>query len=65
MACRPRFADGSVAAGVVRRATAPAFKGDPLAVADRLKAADCAVSKTLPPLALLELAAAVEGARGP
>ena len=61
MACRPRFADGTVAAGVVRRATAPAFKGDPVAIAERLKAADCAVSKTLPPLALLELAAAAAG----
>ena len=65
MACRPRFADAAVAAGVVRRATAPAFKGDPIAVADRLKAPDCAVSKVLPPLALLELTAAAEGARGP
>ncbi len=66
MACRPRFADGSVAAGVVRRATAPTFKGDPLAIAERLKAADCAVSRTLPPLALLELAAAAaEGGRTP
>ena len=65
MACRPRFADAAVAAGVVRRATAPAFKGDPIAVADRLKAADCAAAKALPPLALLELAAAAEGAKGP
>jgi uncharacterized protein YjbI with pentapeptide repeats len=64
-ACRPRFADASVAAGIIRRATAPGFKGDPIAVADRLKATDCAVSKVLSPLAVLELAAAAEGARGP
>ena len=63
LACRPRFADASVAAGVVRRATASGFKGDPAVIADRLKAADCAAAKSLPPLAAAELGAAAELAR--
>ena len=29
LACRSRFADGAVAAGVARRASGPSFKGDP------------------------------------
>ena len=64
MACRARFADGAVAAGVARRAASPGFKGDPGVVAERLKAADCPASATLRPAALLELAAAAEAQRG-
>ena len=64
LACRPRFAAGAVAAGVVRRALAPGFKGEPGPLADRLKAAECPAGKAVPPVALLELAAAAEAARG-
>jgi hypothetical protein len=64
LACRPRFADGAVAAGVVRRALGPGFKGEPGPLADRLKAADCPAGKAVLPVALLELAAAVEAERG-
>ncbi len=64
LACRPRFADGAVAAGVVRRALAPGFKGEPGPLADRLKAAECPAGKAVPPVALLELAAAAEAGRG-
>src|SRR5262245_34600047 len=60
MACRARFADGGVAAGLARRAASPGFKGEPAAVHDRLKAADCPASKAVPPRLLLDLAAAVE-----
>jgi uncharacterized protein YjbI with pentapeptide repeats len=65
LACRARFADAAVATGVVRRAASAGFKGDPGPIADRLKAADCPAAKALPPSALIELAAAVEAARGP
>jgi uncharacterized protein YjbI with pentapeptide repeats len=60
LGCRARFADGAVAAGVARRAAAAAFKGEAAGVYERLKAADCPASKTMPPPVLLDLAAAVE-----
>jgi uncharacterized protein YjbI with pentapeptide repeats len=60
LACRARFADGAVGAGVARRASGPSFKGDPAAVLERLKAADCPAARTIPPRLLLDLAAAVE-----
>jgi uncharacterized protein YjbI with pentapeptide repeats len=60
LGCRALFADGAVAAGVARRAAAPSFKGEAAAVYERLKAADCPASKTLPRRLLLDLAAAVE-----
>jgi uncharacterized protein YjbI with pentapeptide repeats len=62
MACRARFADGAVAAGVVRRATSLGYKGAPGIVADRLKA-NCPGARTLPPATLLDLAAAAEAAQ--
>jgi uncharacterized protein YjbI with pentapeptide repeats len=65
LACRARFADAAVAAGVARRAASAAFKGDPGIVADRLKAADCPAAKALPPAALVDLGAAAEAARRP
>jgi hypothetical protein len=64
LACRPRHADGAVAAGVVRRALGPGFKGEPGAVAERLRAAECPAGKAVPPVALLELAAEAERGRG-
>lgn len=64
LACRSRFADGAVAAGVARRASGQGFKGDTGAVLDRVKAADCPASKSLPPRLLLDLAAAAEAAKG-
>jgi uncharacterized protein YjbI with pentapeptide repeats len=63
LACHPRFADGAVAAGVVARAVASGFKGDPGVVADNLKS-DCAAADAMPPLALQELAAAAEAGKG-
>jgi hypothetical protein len=65
LACRARFADAAVAAGIARRAAGAGFKGDPGAVADRLKAADCPAGRRLPLSALLDLAAAAEAAKTP
>jgi uncharacterized protein YjbI with pentapeptide repeats len=64
LACRPRHADGAVATGIARRALGPGFKGEPGAVAERLKAAECPAGKAVPPVALLELTAAAEAERG-
>ena len=62
--CRPRFADGAVAAGVARRAMAPGFKGDMPALYDRLKGADCPASAAMSPRLMRDLAAAADAARG-
>jgi uncharacterized protein YjbI with pentapeptide repeats len=62
--CRPRFGGGAVAAGVVRRAMAPGFKGDVVAVHDRLKGTDCPASATVSPSLMRDLAAAADAARG-
>ena len=64
LACRARFAGGAVATGIARRAAGGGFKGDAAGVYDRLKAADCPASTTIPPGALRELAAAADAARG-
>jgi uncharacterized protein YjbI with pentapeptide repeats len=64
LACRARFAGGAVATGIARRAAGAGFKGDAAGVYDRLKAADCPASTTIPPGALRELAAAADAARG-
>jgi hypothetical protein len=64
LACRARFADGAVAAGLARRAMAPGFKGDMPALVVRLKNAECAASGSMSPRLMRELAAAVDAARG-
>jgi uncharacterized protein YjbI with pentapeptide repeats len=63
--CRARFGDGAVAAGIVRRAGAPGFRGDAAALYDRVKGADCPASATIPPQILRDLATAADAARGP
>ena len=67
MICRPHVAEGAgpaVAVGVIQRAAAPGFKGDPVAIADRLKAADCPGAKDVPAFAARQLAVAAERAKG-
>jgi uncharacterized protein YjbI with pentapeptide repeats len=58
--CLARSADGAVAGGIVKRAMAPGFKGDPAAIYERLKSADCPASQNVSTRLLLELATAVE-----
>ncbi|MBX9590611.1 MAG: pentapeptide repeat-containing protein [Hyphomonadaceae bacterium] len=65
LACRARFGNGAVAAGVIRRAVGPGFKGDPVILYERLKAADCLASASLPPRSLRDLAVAADAVRGP
>lgn len=63
-ACKSRWAGGSVAAGVVRRALAPEFRGDMPVLYDRLKVDACPASKSLPQPLMRDLATAAEQARG-
>jgi uncharacterized protein YjbI with pentapeptide repeats len=62
--CRPRFANASVATGVVRRALAQGFKGDTPAIHDKLKAADCPASSAMNARVMRDLAAAADAAKG-
>ena len=64
LVCRARSSDGAVAAGIVRRAGAPGFKGDAAALYDRIKGADCPAAATVPPQVMQDLAAAADAARG-
>jgi uncharacterized protein YjbI with pentapeptide repeats len=61
--CQWRFSDGSVAAGIARRAMAPGFKGDVSGIYERLKSADCPAGQNINPRLLRELGVAVERAR--
>ena len=58
--CRPRWAAGSLATGIARRAIAHQFRGDPAMILDRLKAADCAPGRLVPQRTLDSLATAAE-----
>jgi uncharacterized protein YjbI with pentapeptide repeats len=62
--CRTRFANGAVATGVARRAMAPGFKGDMLAIHDKLKAADCPASAAMDARTMRNLAIAADATRG-
>jgi uncharacterized protein YjbI with pentapeptide repeats len=62
--CKPRWSNGSVATGIARRAQAQQFRGDLIAIYDRLKADDCPASKTVLPKTLRDLSAAADLARG-
>ena len=62
--CKARWSNGSVATGIARRAQTQQFRGDLVAIYDRLKAEDCPASKTVPPKTLRDLGAAADAARG-
>lgn len=47
--CKTRWRDGAVATGVARRALMDYFRGDPVAIHDRLKEASCPSSTTVLP----------------
>ena len=61
--CKSRWSNGSVATGVARRAAEQRFRGDIVAIFDRLKADDCPASKTVSPI-FRDLGAAADLARG-
>ncbi len=64
LACRPRWSNGAVATGIARRAQRQEFRGDLVAIYDRLRADDCPASKTIAPKTLKDLSAAADIARG-
>jgi len=61
--CKARWGNGSVATGIARRAQAQQFRGDVVAVYDRLNAEDCPSSKLVPAKILRDLAGAADAAR--
>ncbi len=64
LACKTRWANGSVATGIARRAQGIEFKGDIAAVYDRFRADDCPASKTVSKRAMRALGTAVDITRG-
>lgn len=62
--CRTRWSNGSVATGVVIRAIAPQFRGDMVAIFDRLNRGDCAASKGVPEDVFRDLTVAADRAMG-
>ena len=62
-ACKPRWASGSVATGVTRRAQGLEFRGDMGALYEKLKADDCPAGKSMSQRALRSLATAVDTQR--
>lgn len=63
--CRARWSDGSVAAGVARRALGQNFRGNTAVVYDRVRAADCPASASIPKSLIQQLSAAADTATSP
>ena len=61
--CRARWSSGAVATGVARRAQAQNFRGDLIALYDRLKSDDCPASKSVLPKVMKDFASAADIAR--
>lgn len=64
LACRSRYANGAIAQGIARRATAEQFKGNAQAIYDRLRSRDCAASENISRRSLQQLSATIETAKG-
>ena len=64
LACKSRWANGSVATGVARRALSIEYKGDLGELYDRIRAESCPAAKTMSRRALRSLATAVDILRG-
>ena len=61
--CLARWGDGALATGIARRAQRQQFRGDLVAIADKLKTGDCPASKAALPRVLRDLASAADAAR--
>jgi uncharacterized protein YjbI with pentapeptide repeats len=64
LACKPRWANGSVATGLSLRALGPAFNGDVGGFYEGLRRADCAAGRLVPAALMSRLANAMESAHG-
>jgi uncharacterized protein YjbI with pentapeptide repeats len=60
LACKPRWASGSVATGLALRALGPAYNGDTAGFYEGLKRTDCAAGRLVPPALMSRLANAAE-----
>ncbi len=61
--CSARWSDGAVATGIARRAVAPQFRGDVVAIYDGLKAPSCPASAATPPKVMRDLSSKAETLR--
>ncbi|MBS0243565.1 MAG: pentapeptide repeat-containing protein, partial [Proteobacteria bacterium] len=64
LACRPRWSNGAVATGLVKRALSPAFNGDIKVFYDGLRQPDCLAARTMPARLFSRLVNTVDQARG-
>ena len=63
MMCSARWSSGAVATGIARRAVAPQFRGDVVAIYDGLKAPSCPASAATPPSVMRDLSSTAETLR--
>ncbi len=63
MMCKPRWSTGNLAAGIARRSQAQQFRGDPIAIYDRLRSDDCPAGKAMPQQLLKDFATFAEQLR--
>lgn len=62
-ACKGRLANGAMATGVIRRAQRQTFRGDVVAIFDKLRGDGCPGAKSVPPRVMREFTSVVELAR--
>jgi hypothetical protein len=62
--CSRKWSNGAAASGVARRAMSQNFRGDPVALYDRLRSDSCPASKTVAPRVLREFSSYADLARG-
>jgi len=61
--CRTRWSSGSIASGIAVRAQGRQFRGDMLAIHDRLRSKECPAGEGVPRRVMQRLAAAADAAR--
>jgi hypothetical protein len=64
LVCKARWSSGAVATGVAKRALGQAFRGDMVAVYDRLRSKECPAAETVSRKTLRDLANQVDIVRG-
>ncbi|MGE0628244.1 MAG: pentapeptide repeat-containing protein [Hyphomicrobiaceae bacterium] len=62
--CKARYANGSVATGIARRAQGIGFRGNLQAIYDQLRAGSCSAGKAVPDKVMQRLSAAIDMAKG-
>ena len=63
--CRTRWAGGSVATGIARRAQSNLFRGDAQMIQQRLQVDSCAAGKSVPTRVMRDLTASIDRTPGP